>query len=274
MESIEDSIRPEVERFFKTTGYTRQAIVTTSLAKIINSLINHIETGTLANGKPWKYSTKKTYAFGIIKVLSRLRNERIENMPTIQAWTNELLKGEKKEPKNSAPIVELSTIESVVMRICPLELMVPVRDLLHLQWLTAARSTTALKGLGIVGDHRGMWRYSWQEHKTDNVIHIRDHWVSYSEMTDYLRSRVKHFPSGVKTLYPVEVINEASIIISKALNNRQMSVRRSAAQETMAITNSYERVKEKLNHTDVRTTKIYLSTRRTDLLENTSQKDF
>ena len=75
-------------------------------------------------------------------------------------------------------------------------------------------------------------------------------------------------------MYPTEVIDEASVIISKALNNRQMSVRRSAAQETMAITNSYEKVKEKLNHTDVRTTKIYLSTRRTDLSENTSQKFF
>lgn len=160
------------------------------------------------------------------------------------------------------------------MKHCPLNLMVPVKDLLHLQWLTAARSAASLKGLGIIGDHMGMWRYSWQEHKTDDVIHIRDHWVHYSEMTDYLRSRVKHFPSGVKTLYPAEVIDEAAKIISRALNNRQMSVRRSAAQETMAITNSYERVKEKLNHTDVRTTKIYLSTRRTDLTKNISLKEF
>lgn len=257
-----------MERFFEAAGLKKETVSRMNLIDLMDALTTYINQGKAANGKPWKGSTKKTYAFAILSVLSKLRNEKLETMPVIRLWTDSLTKQAMREPKNSAPIVELDEVERKALELAPPHLKTAVKDLLHIQWAVMSRSTRALKGLGTVGIEEGKWRVSWLDQKTTPTTGPRDLWLEESEVTPYLWSRIPSFPQRSLTIYPEETILEADATILKALNGRSMSVRRSAAQEYMAKTNSAEKLVTRTLHTTTRTLQVYLASRPEDLAKN------
>lgn len=265
MKIIEASMRTPTREFFQKSGIEVEEVARMNPMTLVDILIKYIMDGKTQRGIPWKPNTRKTYAYGIISYFNKLRNEKLDNLPAVKHWLKTLEVTASIADTNTAPQVDKTTICDRAQSLAPEHLKIPVKDLVHLQWATMARSTLALKGLALVGRDEDKWRFSWQQHKTQGVIGVRDIWLSDAEVGSYLAARLSSFATRTTSLYKPEVIEAAAVFINRALDGRSMSIRRSAAQKHMAHYNDPASTTAITLHTNTKTFQRYAATRPKDL---------
>lgn len=147
----------------------------------------------------------------------------------LKFWMKRLEADAVRAKVNQAPIMRLATIGRQLVKMAPSGMKAAARLLLDLAWMTAARSIKSLKGLAIRGYVKDGLRVSWQEHKTNNSIGRRDVVIPHALITKFVKSR--SLPSNTMPVLPESMIDKVHAMSMKVMNNRSMTIRRSALQE-------------------------------------------
>lgn len=258
-------LRPKTLLFFKHLGLEPQKISTMNLHPILLQLRIFIENLVKKNKKPVGASSKKTYAEEIIAALSKCANVYIRSWPQVKVWMTHLEELARQEDVNKAPRVELEETVELAMSLAPVELRKYVKTLMHVQWITMARSPQALLGLAWVGVEHGKFRFSWQKHKTKGRAGVREVWLEAKAIPEFLQAELRSKQGLMETVEHPDIIRMAIPYVKRALKGRSMSFRRSSAQDFMGHTPEIEKLMTVTNHTNPKTARRYVETLKQDL---------
>lgn len=257
---VKDSLTSPTIAFLQYMGTSAEEVTGLPICYMLGKLVAFIEMGQ-GNRKPWKASTKVTYAHTIIAGIERIKNINIAKLPVAKCWLKKIHDEASREPSNQAPVMSLEEMENRILVHTPKSLIHEAKILLHLAWLTASRSIAALTGLAIVDVTPAGWRVSWQQHKTKSKIGIKDVILKPSGWTEFIKENISTFPKHVIPILPTETILMIDEIATKALDGRAMTIRRSAAQHMYETGTSREQIREITLHASDKTLSLYLATK-------------
>lgn len=263
-------LRAKTQLFLNYIGIGKEEIIHWEIFPLLKKVRTFIEGMVKKNGEPPAASSRRTYAAEILSAIGRLRNEDLFKMPAVKSWMTVLDTEAGDAPVNRAPIVDREEVIKRALEMTPPHLWGTTRAMIELMWVTMARSADALKGLAWIGNTGDQWRFSWHTHKTKRSIGAKDVWISDHELPSQLKIKLRNMEPMLASVFHPDTVDELSPIIRKALGGRNLSIRRSSAQDTMYHNPDLERLRARTNHTNTKTLSRYLATRLSDLKPHAS----